>query len=205
MKTPLSTDLTMRFGYALGYALWLHRHQRRKGADVPYFSHLMAVASTVLDFGGSEEAAMAAVLHDAVEDQGGRDTLEAIRERCGERVAALVLTLSDAVDGPPKAPWARRKADYVARLAFAAPDAKLVAAADKLHNLRCSVADVRSTGRRAMDKFNAPAADVVAYYAACIAAVREAIPAALAAELDWTLAELAMLLALPAPRLGPLH
>jgi (p)ppGpp synthase/HD superfamily hydrolase len=195
------TELTMRFGYALRYALWLHRDQRRKASDVPYFSHLMAVASTVLDFGGGEDAAIAAMLHDAVEDQGGRATLDAIRERCGERVAALVSTLSDHVDGATKAAWAVRKSDYLARLTLASRDAKLVAAADKLHNLRCTVADLRSAGPRAMDKFNAPARDVVAFHAACIATVRDALPKALVDELDWTLAELRMLLALPAP--GP--
>ena len=199
------TVLTMRFGCALRHALWLHRDQRRKASDVPYFSHLMAVASIVLDFGGGEDAAIAAVLHDAVEDQGGEATLAAIRERYGGEVAAIVKTLSDHVDGATKAPWAHRKDGYLVRLVFASRDAKLVAAADKLHNLRCTVADVRAHGPRAMERFSAPAPDIVAYYAACIAAVRKALPATLVAELDGTLAELRRLLALPAPGQPAVH
>lgn len=198
MSSAPRTDLTQRLGFAVSFALTLHNGQRRKGNDVPYFAHLMAVTATVLDFGGDEDAAIAAILHDAVEDQGGRRILALIDERYGKRVAGLVLAVSDCVE-PPKPPWARRKAAYLARLARAVPEAKLIAAADKLHNLRCTVADVRVQGPAAMLKFNAPAGDIVAYYDACLHAVRDAIAPPLAYELDATLAELRMLLALPAP------
>jgi GTP pyrophosphokinase len=179
-ETP-RIDLTQRFEFASAFAFTLHDGQRRKGNGVPYYAHLMAVAATVLDFGGDEDTAIAAMLHDAV-----------------ERIAAIVLAVSDCV-GEPKPPWPARKAAYVARLAVAPPAAKLVAAADKLHNLRCTVADVRAHGDAAMLKFNAPSADILAYYDGCLAAVRDGVPSALAAELERTLAELRALVAAPAP------
>lgn len=198
MNSPSQVDLTKRFGFAESFAYVLHAGQRRKGNGVPYYAHLMAVTATVLDFGGSEDAAIAAMLHDAVEDQGGSRILREIEARYGKHVAQVVSTVSDSVD-PPKPPWARRKAAYVTRLTAGSRDAKLVAAADKLHNLRCTVADVREQGPDAMLKFNAPAGEIVAYYVACIGAVAGAIPKALLAALEWELAELRMLLALPAP------
>lgn len=194
----MQVDLTRRFGFAEAFAFTLHNGQRRKGNGVPYYAHLMAVTATVLDFGGSEDAAIAAMLHDAVEDQGGSRILREIEARYGKHVAQVVLTVSDCVD-PPKPPWSRRKADYVKRLAAGSRDAKIVAAADKLHNLRCTVADVREQGPAAMLKFNAPAVDLVAYYGACIGAVAGDIPKGLLEALDWTLAELRMLLSLPQP------
>ncbi len=202
MTASPHVDLTQRFGFAESFAYVLHAGQRRKGNGVPYYAHLMAVTATVLDYGGSEDAAIAAMLHDAVEDQGGSRILREIEARYGKHVAQTVLTVSDCVD-PPKPPWAKRKADYVERLAAGSSDAKLVAAADKLHNLRCTVADVRAQGPAAMHKFNAPAVDIVAYYDACIDAVEGDVPPPLLAELDWTLAELRMLLALPQPATFP--
>lgn len=198
-ETP-RIDLTQRFEFASAFAFTLHDGQRRKGNGVPYYAHLMAVAATVLDFGGDEDTAIAAMLHDAVEDQGGARTLTEIEARYGERIAAIVLAVSDCV-GEPKPPWPARKAAYVARLAVAPPAAKLVAAADKLHNLRCTVADVRAHGDAAMLKFNAPSADILAYYDGCLAAVRDGVPPALATELERRLAELRALVAAPAPLL----
>lgn len=196
MEAPCHVDLTRRFGFASTFAFTLHNGQRRKGSGVPYCAHLMAVAATVLDFGGDEDAAIAAMLHDAVEDQGGARILKEIESRYGKRVAAIVFAVSDCVEAP-KPPWARRKRAYLARLAGASREAKLVAAADKLHNLRCTIADVRAQGSAAMLKFNAPVVDLLAYYDGCLAAVRDGVPAGLATELDWALAELRALLALP--------
>lgn len=192
-------DLTTRFGYAIAYAFHLHAGQRRKGGDVPYFAHLLAVAATVLDHGGSEDAAIAAVLHDAVEDQGGAATLAEIQRRYGKPVSSMVDVLSDTMVDPKPA-WHARKVAYIGRIAVADAATKLVCAADKLHNLRCTVADVRRTGPSAMLKFSAPPADTVAYYDACIAAVRRDVPKPLVDELDWTLAALKTLLALPLRR-----
>lgn len=194
---PATPKLGSRFDAAIVFAHALHRDQRRKGRGVPYLGHLLAVAATVIDYGGDEEAAIAALLHDAVEDQGGMATLARIRERFGDRVAEVVLGVSDST-GEPKRPWVDRKVDYIIRVLEGSPRTKLVAAADKLHNLRCTVADVRSDGPRAMLKFSAPAGEVLDYYDGCLRAVRGGVPEGLAAELGWALAELRMLLAMPA-------
>jgi len=199
MNTISDMEPMKRFGHATLYAIYTHAGQRRKGGDVPYAAHLFAVAATVLDHGGDEDTAIAALLHDAVEDQGGRPKLEAIRHKFGARVATIVETLSDAM-GEPKPPWRVRKIAYIGRLAVADAATKLVCAADKLHNLRCTVADVRRDGPSAMLKFSAPPADTIAYYDACVAAVRRGVPRALVEELDAKLAELKMLLALPLRR-----
>lgn len=198
MPASAPVDLTQRFGFAQTFAFTLHNGQRRKGGGVPYFAHLLAVTATVLDHGGDEDAAIAAMLHDAVEDQGGRRILDEIARRYGKRVADLVVAVSDCVD-PPKPPWSTRKAAYLERLAGAPSAAKLVAAADKLHNLRCTVNDVRVRGPSAMLAFNAPAPHIVAFYDACLVAVADGVPPALLVELRWALAELRMLLSLPAP------
>jgi (p)ppGpp synthase/HD superfamily hydrolase len=189
-----NTTLTGRFDDALDFAHALHRDQTRKGKRVPYIAHLMAVAATVLDHGGDEEAAIAALLHDAIEDQGGMRAHATIRARFGAGVAGAVLALSDATV-TPKPPWHERKAAYVAHLRGTSPAVKLVAAADKLHNLRCTVADVREHGPVAMEKFNAPPVAIVAYYDACLGAVRADVPRALAAEIERALDDLRALLA----------
>lgn len=111
-------QLTSRFDDALQLASELHRKQKRKGSPVPYISHLLIVAGTVLDDGGTEDEAIAALLHDAVEDQGGKAVAERIRERFGDRVAEVVLACSDA-DTMPKPPWRERKDAYIAHLSDA--------------------------------------------------------------------------------------
>ena len=196
MEDRRHVDLAQRFAFANTFAFTLHEGQRRKGGGVPYYARPMAVTATVLDFGGDEDTAIAALRHDAVEDRSGARILEEIEDRRGTRVAGIVLEVSDCVE-TPKAPWPKRKAAHLARPAGASREAKLVAATDRLHNLRCAIADVRARGSAAMLTFNAPAADLLAYYEGCLAAVRDGVPAALAIELDRTLAELRVLLALP--------
>lgn len=127
--------LTDRFRQALVFAFDLHARQARKGSGVPYFSHLMGVAALVLEDGGGEDEAISALLHDAVEDQGGRQTLETIRQRFGERVAAIVLACSDT-DQSPKPPWRERKLASLAHLREADPAVLRVSLADKIHNGR---------------------------------------------------------------------
>src|SRR6202453_2665046 len=105
----------------------------RKSTDIPYLAHLLAVAGLVLEHGGTEDEAIAALLHDAVEDAGGKATLEEIRRRFGDLVANTVLECSDSV-GQPKPPWKLRKQAYIARIASASESTHLVSAADKLHN-----------------------------------------------------------------------
>jgi hypothetical protein len=100
--------LTARFTEALTYTTTLHATQRRKGANVPSIAHLLGVTALVLEDGGDEDEAIAALLHDAVEDQGGQETLAAIRQRFGERVARIVVGCTGA-DTIPKPPWHGRK------------------------------------------------------------------------------------------------
>jgi hypothetical protein len=108
-------ELTERFDDAFKLASDLHHTQTRKSSEVPYLSHLMAVSGLVLENGGTEDEAIAGLLHDAVEDQGGQATLERIREAFGDVVAELVSALSDT-DEIPKPPWRARKEEYLRRL-----------------------------------------------------------------------------------------
>ncbi len=139
------TQLGGRFRQALAYSDELHQAQRRKGSGAPYIAHLLGVAAIVLEHGGTEDEAIAALLHDAVEDQGGPPTLAAIQQRFGRRVAAIVAGCTDA-DTVPKPPWQERKEAYLAHLATADAGVCLVSAADKLYNLRTIVADYRAIG-----------------------------------------------------------
>ncbi|HUW62424.1 MAG TPA: HD domain-containing protein [Candidatus Bathyarchaeia archaeon] len=119
--------------FALMYEL--HRTQLRKGSRTPYITHLLGVASLVGGHGGDENQFIAALLHDAVEDQGGLDTLERIRAQFGDDVAGLVLACSDA-DTDPKPPWQERKDQFLESVRNADGRVKLIVAADKLHNSR---------------------------------------------------------------------
>lgn len=138
---------------AFVHAHTLHHGQTRKGSKSPYLGHLMAVAATVGDFGGSEDQVIAALLHDAVEDQGGQPTLEGIRDRFGERVADYVAACSDT-DTMPKPPWRPRKEAFLARVAQALPEVKLIIAADKLHNVRTLIAGLRQHGPVFWNRFS---------------------------------------------------
>ena len=127
--------LTQRFDAALVFANDLHRAQRRTGTAIPYVSHLLAVAALALELGADEDQAVAALLHDAAEDQGGAPRLEEIRARFGDRVARIVADCSDW-DGTGTAPsWHARKQTYIAALAAMPADSLLVILADKTHNV----------------------------------------------------------------------
>jgi GTP pyrophosphokinase len=147
--TPI---LSSRFEEALVLAARLHRGHMRKGGSVPYISHLMQVAGLVLEFGGDEEEAIAALLHDAIEDQGGAATGELIREQFGERVRAIVEGCSDT-DQTPKPPWRARKEAHLAHLRSASPSVRLVVAADKLHSARTLLTDYRQHGEALWSRF----------------------------------------------------
>ena len=124
-----------RFSAALAYAAELHGDQRRKGTAIPYVAHLLAVAAIVIEYGGDEDQAIAALLHDAVEDQGGHDTLKRIRARFGPRVAGLVDACTDSYEqGSQKQEWKARKEKYLESLAGKSHEVLLISAADKLHN-----------------------------------------------------------------------
>jgi (p)ppGpp synthase/HD superfamily hydrolase len=157
------TDLTERFGQALLFAFELHNGQQRKGSQTPYIAHLLGVASLVLEDGGDEDEAIAALLHDAPEDQGGRETLEQIRIRFGERVAEIVDGCTDTYD-IPKPPWRQRKDDYLAHLRTASPSVWRVSLADKLHNARTILVDLHNLRGQVWLRFNGGKAGSLWYY-----------------------------------------
>jgi (p)ppGpp synthase/HD superfamily hydrolase len=180
-----------RLTRAFALAHQLHGRQKRKGTAIPYVSHLLAAASLVLENGGGEDEAIAALLHDAVEDQGGGPTLDKIRRKFGPRVARIVEGCTDS-DVEPKPPWKARKIAYLAHLRTAPRRVQLVSAADKVHNARCILSDYRTHGEKLWRRFSAPKKDVFWYYRQLVKALRGA-PKALVEELDRTVAEIARL------------
>src|SRR3954468_12093123 len=173
--------LTERFDDALLYASRHHREQLRKGSRVPYITHLMSVSALVMEHGGTEDQAIAALLHDAVEDapasQGGA-VLAEIRERFGSAVADMVVACSDGLNdsGERKGTWQERKQSYVDGLPLKALDALLVTAADKTHNGLCIAADVRRYGPGFWSTFNASTQELLWYYTSVRYVVAERLP-----------------------------
>ncbi len=166
------TELSADFSEALVFAARLHRSQRRKGpGGAPYLAHLLAVAATVLEFGGTEEEAIAALLHDAVEDQGGAATRELIARMFGEGVATIVDACTDT-DIEPKPPWKRRKDAFIATLPEVSSSALLVILADKLHNIRSTIRDLGSAGEEVWKRFRGGREGTLWYYRA----VADALP-----------------------------
>ena len=196
-----STRLSTRFSEAFAFAAQLHQGQFRKGTDIPYLSHLMATAALVLEHGGGEEEAIAALLHDSVEDQGhlypgGTTALRGeIERRFGSTVALIVDGCSDS-DVHPKPPWRERKEAYIAHLAEAPPAVLRVSAADKLHNARAILSDYRSVGERLWERFTADRTQVLWYYRSLVEAFRQAgAPTGLLGELERVVTELERLVA----------
>jgi GTP pyrophosphokinase len=187
-------SLSPRFEEALIFATRLHATQTRKESGTPYIAHLLAVSALVLEYGGDEDQAIAALLHDAVEDQGGAATREAIRARFGDRVTAIVDGCTDA-DTQPKPPWRARKEAYLAHLPDAPAEVRLVSAADKLHNARAVLADYRQVGEAVWARFRGGKAGTLWYYRALLTAYRAAGTDPLVEELDRTVTELERLVA----------
>lgn len=185
---------THRFEDALIYAHQLHARQKRKGTSIPYIGHLLGVTSLVIENGGTEDEAIAALLHDAVEDQGGSQTREEIRRRFGERVAAIVDGLTDT-DQVPKPPWRKRKEDYIAHLSRASASVLLVSTADKLHNAQSILRDYRLSGGKVWDRFSGGRAGTLWYYRALVTAFRARGDTPLVQELDRVVSELERLAA----------
>jgi len=158
--TPLTTG---RFDDALAFASAHHRRQLRKGTPIPYVAHLLAVAAIVLEMRGSEDEAIAALLHDVVEDGGGPTAATEIRKRFGSDVADMVLANSDT-DIQPKPPWRKRKKDYIAAIAHKTPGALRVSLADKLHNARAILQDFRTHGDAVWLRFNPREGKPVRWY-----------------------------------------
>ena len=178
-----------RFDTALAYAADLHRTQIRKGSGIPYVTHLLAVAAIVGEHGGTEDEVIAALLHDAVEDQGGLPRLAEIRARYGDAVAAIVWGCTDA-DTTPKPPWRARKEAYVAHLAEASPGIRLVSSSDKLHNARAILADLRTVGPVVWERFTGGRDGSLWYYRALADTFLRLSPGPLADELARTVREI---------------
>ena len=154
-----------KFEEALVYAARLHKDQTRKGNGIPYVTHLLAVAAIVGENGGTEEEVIAALLHDAPEDHGGKERLAEVRERFGEGVAGIVAGCTDTYE-EPKPAWRPRKEAYVAHVATAPPSVRLVSAADKLHNARSVLADLRLLGDELWARFTGGREGTLWYYRA---------------------------------------
>ena len=157
--------LTEKISMALALAVEAHTGQKRKGTDIPYVAHPMGVASIALDHGADEEQAMAALLHDAIED-GGMKYAALIREKFGDRVADIVEGCTDGVPDAAgrKAPWKVRKEQYIEHLKSASDDVLLVSGSDKLHNARAIVEDLLRIGTAVYDRFTATKEQTLWYY-----------------------------------------
>jgi len=161
--TKKPKPLGERFRRAFLFAAEKHGRQARKASTIPYVAHLMGVASLVLEAGGDEDLAIAALLHDVVEDCGGSPMLQEVRRRFGSRVAKVVDGCTDA-DTYPKPPWRERKEEYIARLRKEDAATRLVSAADKLNNLRSILSDYRAIGESVWSRFNGEREGTLWYY-----------------------------------------
>jgi (p)ppGpp synthase/HD superfamily hydrolase len=157
--------LSERLSQALALAIEAHNGQFRKETTIPYIAHPMAVASIALEYGADEDQAMAALLHDAVED-GGANYAEVIRSKFGDRVADIVNGCTDGVpdNNGIKPPWKQRKESYIAHLKSAPDDVLLVSGSDKLHNARAIVSDLQNIGVRVFDRFSSSKEQTLWYY-----------------------------------------
>jgi (p)ppGpp synthase/HD superfamily hydrolase len=188
-KIELNPAFSRRFIAALSYAARLHGNQIRMRTERPYIGHLLGVASIVIEYGGDEEMAIAALLHDAVEDQGGLPRLCEIRRKFGKRVAAIVDGCTDAYSDP-KPPWLERKRTYLARVGKESADVRLVSAADKLSNARETLYELRVHGEGVFERFAGKKEGTLWYYRALITAFRAAGNNPLVDELDRVVSEL---------------
>ena len=164
-----------RFTDAFAYAVHLHALQARKATAIPYMTHLMSVCSLVLEDGGDEDQAVAALLHDGPEDQGGQPVLDEIRRRFGDQVADLVYGLSDTLE-IEKPPWERRKTDYLARLKEEPIAVLRVSLADKLHNLRSIAIDRANLGEDFWGRFHAGRTHQEWYFRALLGVFDRGLP-----------------------------
>jgi (p)ppGpp synthase/HD superfamily hydrolase len=185
----MTAILTDRFDRALLYATHVHGGQTRKGTGTPYVAHLLAVAATVLEYGGDEDLAIAALLHDSAEDQGGKARLDDVRNRFGHRVARVVEACSDSLAntsaGERKADWRQRKERYIAHLRHADEDILRVSLADKVHNARAILRDRRKPeiGAAIWSRFSQPREATLWYYRGLADVFRAHLPGQLADEL----------------------
>jgi (p)ppGpp synthase/HD superfamily hydrolase len=181
--------LSPKFEQALVYAATIHAGQTRKGTGIPFLVHLMSVASIALEHGAHEEEAIGALLHDAVEDAGGKARLEDIRARFGEKVAEIVEGCTDP-QAKPKPPWRARKAAFIAHIPRAHESVRLVAAADKLHNARTILRDLRALGDAVWDRYSGGKEGMLWYYRCLVQAFKTSGISPLVEELERVVAEI---------------
>jgi len=184
--------LSSRFERAFIIANQLHFSQRRKATNAPYITHLLSVASLVVENGGDEDQAIAALLHDAAEDQGGVETLELIKFHFGERVATIVAGCSDTLQ-TPKPPWKNRKVEYLAELTQADPSILLVSLADKLHNARSLLQVYKREGDQVWERFNGGKEGIFWYYRSLIEIFQEKSDSQMVDELKYVFSEIVLL------------
>ena len=184
--------LSQRFSEALQYAADLHQNQTRKGSPTPYLAHLLAVTALVLEDGGDEDQAIAALLHDAVEDQGGIQTLEEIRSKFGKRVAEIVEGCTDSYT-TPKPPWRERKEGYIEHLRHAPEEIWRVSLADKLHNARSIRDDLWRYGPKVWARFNGGKDGTLWYYTTLVQVFQAQDKSQMVAELSRVVADLVTL------------
>ena len=174
-QAPPTPVLSARFGDALCMAVGLHRNHARKGTSIPYASHLLAVAALVLEHGGTEDQAIAALLHDAVEDQSGGDPAglkREIEQRFGRAVLDVVLACSDSEVSIDKPNWEERKQRYIDHIRSAPAEVRLVSLADKTHNARAILRDHKAIGDEVWKRFNRPKDKILWYYEELMEAFR---------------------------------
>ena len=181
-----------RFAESLSYAAQLHADQIRKGTGIPYISHLLSVAALVIENGGDEDQAIAALLHDAVEDQGGIPRLDEIRLRFGGNVADIVDGCTDAYQ-IPKPPWRQRKENYLEHLRKVQPNVHLVSLADKVHNARSLNIGLRQHGHAMWNNFNGGKEGTIWYYEMLLKVFQEIHPGSLTEELAHLVKEMKLL------------
>ena len=195
--------LSERFDAALALAHRVHRHQTRKGTSIPYIAHVLGVAALVLEYGGTEDEAIGALLHDVLEDVSEFSvdlTVDAlhhdIEQRFGTKVLEIVEHMTDTIEHP-KPSWPERKARHVAELSQAPSSALLVAAADKLHNVRSLIRDYRRAGDSLWERFNPEAGQqrTLGYYRAMVDLFKAKLPGPLTDDLERALMTLEELVA----------
>ena len=191
MNNPLSqtTKLTKKFEQALVYATQLHNNQIRKGSGVPYISHLLGVTALVLEDSGSEEEAIAALLHDAIEDRGGDKIRQEIKAKFGELVAEIVEDCTES-DTDPKPAWKERKLATIKKLREVSPEVRRVILADKLHNARSILGDWYRIGDVIWERFRTGKAGTLWYFRSIVEVDRELGSSYLGEELTRVIAEL---------------
>ncbi|MFL2649840.1 MAG: HD domain-containing protein [Alphaproteobacteria bacterium] len=145
------------------YSYKLHKKQTRKGSNIPYFTHLSSVSNLIIENNGTTTQAIAGLLHDAVEDQGGAKTLAVIKRKFGPRVAKIVDQCSDTTI-KPKPPWKKRKIKYIKDIKNKSQDTLLVSLCDKYHNANCILSDYQKVGEEIWDRFTASKQETFWYY-----------------------------------------